>query len=280
MRECFNLLLAALMRLGRIRVGALTALSRPQGDRQAIFQHLARTARPFEAYLLCMLVPQIAFSGFPFTWLEKDEAVAKGRRMVQEIIGGVDQERQLLPAPPPFQLFLAYLISHLQGRELLDLFEQMMFFRPEQYPDLHALFDLDMRILMPLAVAAFSYAAEESLPAPEFPTGQEALLLEMWAQDAAVQAPYMSMVENRVWREADDAHLEHARVAMVNATVQLRDATDGTAAARLLRMHDQYQQLRAELHVQLQRVSESFEGQLQELTRWAALLRARLPAPE
>jgi hypothetical protein len=67
---------------------------------------------------------------------------------------------------------------------------------------------------------------------------------------------------------------------MVAATAQLHDATDGTAAARLLRMHDQYQQLRTELHDQLQRVSESFERQLQELTRWATLLRARLPAPE
>jgi hypothetical protein len=208
------------------------------------------------------------------------EAVAKGRRMVQEIIGGVYHERQLLVAPPSFRFFLAHLISHLQGAELLDLFEQFVFFRPEQYSDLRALFDEDMRFLMPLAVAAFFYAAEEELPTPEFPTRQEALRLEMWARDAAVQAPYMSMVESRLWREADDARLEHARVAMVAATAQLHDATDGTAAARLLRMHDQYQQLRTELHDQLQRVSESFERQLQELTRWATLLRARLPAPE
>jgi hypothetical protein len=43
-------------------MGVLAAYSLQRGDRQAIYQQLARNARPFEAYLLCMLVPGIAFS--------------------------------------------------------------------------------------------------------------------------------------------------------------------------------------------------------------------------
>jgi hypothetical protein len=258
----------------------LAAYAVQRGDRQAVYQQLARNSRPFEAYLLCMMVPEIAFSGFPFTWLERDEAVAKGRRVVQEIIEGVYHGLQpnAEAALPPLQEFLARLRSLLHQRDLQPLFDQLMFFRHEQYPHLHALFDQDVSILMTLAVAAFIYAAEQHFPAPEFPTELQALRLEMWARDAALQAPYMRAVENKVWREADDACLEQARAAMVTATFQLHDATDGTAAARLLRMHEQYQQLRAELHAQLQRVSCSFEKQLQELTRWATLLRERLPA--
>jgi hypothetical protein len=60
---------------------------------------------------------------------------------------------------------------------------------------------------------------------------------------------------------------------MVEATCQLHAATDGTAAARLLRMHEQYVALRSELL----NVSRRFDAQLRELTRLAALLDQRLP---
>jgi hypothetical protein len=173
----------------------------------------------------------------------------------------------------PASTYIIALRDVLVQHDLHALFVKLSLFMPSEYRSLQQLFDMEEPyVLAPLAVAACMYAAENNLPQPDYPTTAEAFRILMWARDAALQTPYLNALRN-IWCERDEALQEQARSAMVEATCQLHAATDGTAAARLLRMHEQYVALRAELH----NVSRRFDAQLRELTRLAALLDQRLP---
>jgi len=276
MKECFTTLLVNLEEMGQHRTAVLAAADFDADYRQGMYYQLVGNVQPLGASLLCALVPDISFDIFEFSQVEKDYAMADLRSTLQEVIRevflGLNPGGEHFPriiASAYFKALCDVLIQH----GIYDLFVKLGSFMPSEYHSLQQLFDAEQHyVLAPLAVAATMYAAEHNLPQPDYPTTAQAFRILMWARDAALQTPYLNAL-SRVWYAADEARLEQSRSAMVEATCQLHAATDGTAAARLLRMHEAYVELRAELHG----VSRRFDAQLHELTRLAAQLNQRMP---
>jgi len=262
MRQCFDDLLRALEAICLERNKQLATMAHyPQSIKEFYLQS-ARELDAYPALLLSHLLPhRIDFADLHFSELEHARATADLRATIEEVLTAVLM-REDLTVPDPSHMhvddYAHELLYVLRGRRLFHFLLQFnSWYDIPRHARLRALLDRGLDWLAPLAVAACMLCVDDpqGYEGDELPDALAAAKAEMWLRDTVMSSVYLAFSVDK-WESEDDAQMERDRRALVEAVQLMHSATDGAAAAELLRVRDDMQQRLQQVLAELERLSQ------------------------